>query len=1837
MTNLICFGEYSQLLNIIKKTILFSGKEVNDCIDGFTDNIASQKEKPKYKELCFPILKNNSYDGITMVSNYNVGISWFECNEITNGNLDLLEDYIIPVITQNISEKLEKIRNYINTEKKNQTTLSSEFEIFCNSFVKGIQTFFTELSQNKKSISLCDNINLYQMFDWILLYCATSKSIELFSIIYEATDFRSLVDEDIELFCYIMNRKIIHKHITVIGQIIKSQILETFIEKVGMLNFWKIILYNKDPESNLLELLMSNYCEKLFKKNLFPEPNIPNYDQIIWIINNYRDKNNRNFLHYFVIYFDSNLKNSTSLNPSISTNYQETASVSNNNLEKFLVLKDLNYEQDIFGFTPIVYFGIKNVDITEKMNNTEGINNSNVLLEINRKKVNEKLSDCLMKNIFSLQDFCNLSNGISMCLFFESYTLMINNMSYFLLEQTESFINFLILNYSNNKICNVINKMIDIIKSLNEKDVLYLMEKKVSIYSDDSILKKKWPLIAVFASLNLVEKILESVSEKVDIFFTILNKNPFLFSFPVKYENNLLFVSNYTSEYSTNTIKILSKDINNFEWILLYLNSVYSPLDITNVNFFKEIIPIVYNLIESNKLSKNIDLNADKYFNTILKYITTGLLIFEKSHVDVYFEYLENIKNTDDTNNTNKFKKSLECLLEILYKYEIIDEYDVLLNKFEIIYNVFKKYATINVNIFVEIMMKNTEWFIFPNKNYGTYAKFGNCYHFLELTKLIFDQSNQSNQSDKSDQFDKLIVLNESLSFDSLKILVFQLPEIFNFLLSQNYFENAYELNKNVIDSYVETCDLENVITAMRLPNYDYSKMIAKFITGCKNENTNDNLVTLMEYIVSGFITSEENEKLFVHNGTTFPSFSKMFIECVPQMCDCLCLPDCEFPNSQSLNILLSIGNIFSKMISNQLISKKTCGEKYNEYIYSLTYDTDIIYEIVESYQRNFDRETFDKMITDLFDFENYTKEKILMLLSYTSVFVMINDNKLFQECFCRFINDLDIIDFNAIDYNKFKYTQYIDPCVNGYCEESLFLMLDKMLFDIDTIYKLFFSRKNKMSEGIYKKILDVYGFDNLLKINIVGNDGLSESSLLDSPLFCNGKTNPIIFKLITEYLLKSNTIPIDLEKKILNEILCEMVDEVNIKFTEKEIYKKCLLTVFRTLITKMHLELVSAKLINLIYENISESEQTEELIESIYDSIYDYGAMCKKKNINIVEDNVLIKMCPNVVLYCHDFKDKIKEFSFDRLLEMLLTADDCNQIDGIDGINDTINDGIDIKINTNISNITNKPKIIRSQQNIILEIIKSNGNNEELCKALSSIVMFSEFIEENYEQIKDLARQNRDVLQNLIKFENISTEILFLENSNGDFSLMLIPMKKINKKLCEKFICSMTSEKILSKNRRGNLKILHFLCDPYMEHILKRNDVATLFADKTTGSIIYTSMLESVIEKPLEEILKIIPEEIRSNNEYTDVEGNNFYMALLDATCDKVVGYNKLEIVEMIEKILIDTSNIDDKTKKLTLLRKNNDGNNLLFLSVKHSEIFKKVLNIYINFLGKDSLMEANNNFETLLMYTIKYNPENVLMLLKNKNIDVSQNYVYANTGSVITYSIVYSKNTDIFDSLIKWEYLASNYMDITQQIQLFNWHTKKYEKSHMTPISLACVYSPEIFRKIHQYYLNKKIDINLHSDFVTIGKNNYSLVELSYLYEPESFQYICGLENGNIFPTSKQLMFFIENIDVQPLSWCNFVNSKYYMKDAYTNQQLNKVTSKLRPTNILAQRIPRYVQTKNEASNTVTEICQVCEQNKKKIMFGCMQHFSCVTCCIKSEVCPFCRNNKERIKIFD
>lgn len=1792
MSSLISFDDYLKLCNQVKKITLFSGLDTNiNDIQTTSSDISNQHvnddtihntnifkyvqyesvtQLKKYESIVSP-LNNFHFASIQTSAPRNITIAWFHENELSKQNFDLLEEYIVPVVTQKISETFEKIRNYIDVEKAkvaelnntdsenilkidNVTKLSTEFETFCSHFSKHIQSLFPELSQNGKTLSLDGSTNIFQLFDWMLLYSACYRSTTLFNIIYETTEFPSLLENDINQFSNILNRFVSsNKWTTILTVVLQSNdFAKYFVEKFGILKVWKFLLYNKDPVSNPLPLLTTNFCEKLFNLNMIPEQSHPDYEEICTLINTYQDDDKKNLFHYIVAYSNTNCNVQED---SIKLKLQHFSKC----VSKLEPFSGLKYQENKFGLIPITHI-ISRWELPPLTNNTNialqiatNINNSDFFHDATRKEIENYLQQLQESNFFTLDDFCVVVNNISMISFHQSFTSIISSITatkYFIIEKIETIINAMLYNFCCDYFTNLLKTIIFATKDMLDHEIIQLLTKQIKLYEYDC----EYPLFAILGSFHVIEEILLDQSDEAvqvnlsdnqehkfyNTIVSLLKQHPFLFNFGTKHKNHTFFnLSNKKSikmeaEYCPNIVKLLSSDKNNFKWILLYLDSVYTPPDITNMEFFTQMYPHVINI---KMYLENVDNILPENFSVIIKYLTAMLPILGPQYVQQYMEYV------GDLSDIHKYTKSLKCVIELMHKYENSEKYTFLP-----ISMVLHKYEEYDTNNFTKIITQDNQWYMWKNNFHGTCGVFA---QFEFLTERILSNKSENFTSDITFELQTDTLVND------LKLLTLQMPEVYNLLLKKtNIFNDVYKNNTEIIDTSVKTYEIDTLFAIMCLPDYDFNKIVEEFKLCIINNTENYTVMPFMSWIASGFKTTTDG-KIFIHESIPFIKFSQLFIENIIKKCDTL------------INKTSNCEHIFGQMIQNELISKHNCGEKYIECLLKFkTYFDEKFQQLLNDHitiAKN--TKSSDKLIKFL-DMGNKSFNLITSIFSYPQIvseLLEINEFAILMVDILPQLNLEEIKDKTSLNH-----------------------IIEKKLLDIKTIYNFFFLKRNHSCVDLFEKIINVYGFKELCTINFEHVIMSKVNLLLQSPLFNPTLENLKLFVFVINILSKSHDVSADFEHQLLSEMLVFVSGK-----------KLVSIELFRIILQKKMVQMITEEFINLFLEKASENASVkEELISHIAPVIYKYVNLCKEINCQIVCENKLISLYPSIVLVSEDFEEKIKTFEPARLLTILSIAE---------------------KINNS------SPKITSHQQDLILNNIVQSENNEYLEKMLACIPIFSSFVSNNFEMITRLAINNPNIFQNLIGFEECPIDLLFAENLNGDFLLMSIPTSRVCLKTSKRFIQQMSTKQILSTNKRGNLKILHFLYNPYITHILNRSDVGMLFSDKKIGPIVFSFLMDSVIEKSLADILAMFPETIRKSNEYTNIDGNNFYMALLEASCNDSVGYELTDVINMIETELSLDSNI--------LLHKNNDGNTLLFLGLKHTNVFNQIINLYMKTLGKESLMEANNDSETLLMYAIRHNPDILSTLLKNPNICVDQNYVYANTGSILTYTIVYTKSIDIFDMIMKWNFLSPNYFDMTQQIKIFNWETKKHEKVCMSVSALACVYSPEIFRR---FLLASATNIdNIQTQ---IGKKIYNLIELSYLYEPESFQHIFGSNKlSQSFPTKEQCVFFLDYAETQPASWYHFVRSKYYKSTIYKQQQFNKIYYTLRPDQITASSIARYIQTKNEVASTLEERCEICVQNRKKIMYGCMQHFACVSCCLKSEVCPYCRHTGNRIKVFD
>ena len=263
--------------------------------------------------------------------------------------------------------------------------------------------------------------------------------------------------------------------------------------------------------------------------------------------------------------------------------------------------------------------------------------------------------------------------------------------------------------------------------------------------------------------------------------------------------------------------------------------------------------------------------------------------------------------------------------------------------------------------------------------------------------------------------------------------------------------------------------------------------------------------------------------------------------------------------------------------------------------------------------------------------------------------------------------------------------------------------------------------------------------------------------------------------------------------------------------------------------------------------------------------------------------------------------------------------------------------------------------------------------------------------------------------------------------------------------------------------------------------------------------------------------------------------------------------------------------------------------------------------------------------------MVAIKYNVNSAKLLLKNKNITSDHAYEIYSGGSIVTYCVQYAP--ELFDDILQWEYLPDDFLDVDYFYMMHDIvSSDEYLKRiYLTTLAFIAVKNPKIFHKI----LTSKIDLNTHlnNDVITIDSKIFSIIEVTYLYSPVSFQYLIG--SKYIKNITYDVNFFAKYATTQPYSWYIFVTSTIFTEnnfdeihDTSLDDYGHSVYSGFKPNNISNH--SHYIQTTHEYADSAANMCEVCGIGKKKILFGCARHLTCVACAIKLPNCPDCRNNE-------
>lgn len=535
-----------------------------------------------------------------------------------------------------------------------------------------------------------------------------------------------------------------------------------------------------------------------------------------------------------------------------------------------------------------------------------------------------------------------------------------------------------------------------------------------------------------------------------------------------------------------------------------------------------------------------------------------------------------------------------------------------------------------------------------------------------------------------------------------------------------------------------------------------------------------------------------------------------------------------------------------------------------------------------------------------------------------------------------------------------------------------------------------------------------------------------------------------------------------------------------------------------------------------------------------------------------------------------------------------------------------------------NIISLFKSPCMTADTQDFVLEHLFSLQKLNLMCECILNTQIQSQFIESRRDVITKLIEIDNEVFYGLMKNNICVNAYLLTVDSDGNYMLPFIPDGYISETLVEQFVSALSLEDLNKCDSFGRSIFNNFVVNPFLKFVLKRSDI-----DKFYDNNLHTLklLIDNIVINHYES-LRHFPKHIL--NTIVNQKGQNIPMILLGAgKCDDVQDF------------LMNDANSN------TLEHKDNNGCNLLFYAVLQPDIFDDILRMYINEFGDQCVKYHNENCETLLMYAIKHGVHNSSfeMLLTNDKFGKEQNYVYKNSGSILTYGAIYL-NDQQFETLMGWTHVSGNHLDITQNFELYDWFCGNDPLTSRTSVrgsllTIASYHSAFSLKNILKYYenLTRSIKTILFKEKILIGTTSYSPIEFTYLYNPESFQHLLGLPFISDLVTTHT--FFSKHYNIQPASWFYYTQSKLYtntLTDSY------KISYYLRPGAHI-ESIASIVQAKQECGTSLSDTCNICNVGKKKIMFGCHLHLACVKCGCTIENCPECGNKEhtKKIKIFD
>jgi hypothetical protein len=339
-------------------------------------------------------------------------------------------------------------------------------------------------------------------------------------------------------------------------------------------------------------------------------------------------------------------------------------------------------------------------------------------------------------------------------------------------------------------------------------------------------------------------------------------------------------------------------------------------------------------------------------------------------------------------------------------------------------------------------------------------------------------------------------------------------------------------------------------------------------------------------------------------------------------------------------------------------------------------------------------------------------------------------------------------------------------------------------------------------------------------------------------------------------------------------------------------------------------------------------------------------------------------------------------------------------------------------------------------------------------------------------------------------------------------------------------------------------------------------------------------------------------------------------------------------ELIPINESLINKLCETEQSDKLLNMY--DNDGNSGYHYIARYT---KTVLNKLIEhkIFNLSTFIIVNRYNETLLMYAIKYNTNNAIVLLNYDELSECQFFSDYSSGSVLTYSVKY--NHSIFDKIVSHKSFNYNIMKIKDKVENII-EKNSSEMFVVTPVlnllHITCLQNVDILKKVIK--LSNKMTTILMNEEIFVDGHKTNALLIALFNNPDCAQYLSGIAICDDEYIDKSIKLLNDDlrilIDYQPYSLYYITISskfkgKYNLKNDvhYYGYNPDALFENQKSLKYMLQ----FIQDKQELPTSEKDTCPVCVTFKTKVLNISCKHSTCISCSLKTQKCAICRNVHE------